>query len=424
MTSQNVSRRPQPPLSEPVDVLLADVAIRIQLSATAYGTAEQRYRTLSEWIDREGSPLQGMVQLVYAQGSMAIGATIASRLTTDEHDVDFIAQLGLPVDTPPHEVLDLLYQSIRGERGSRYYDKAERRNRCVTVDYADKMHVDVTPVIRLGGRPERESLLFHSKPKAPDEPDLTLVANAFGFAEWFKGKTSLDHKFADVFERRTGAYERLMMAAKVSSEDMPDQQPVHRKSKAVIVHQLMKRWRNVRFDKRQTRKPPSVLMAKLTADTANNTETLSEELLHQARAMRDELRSRQEIDMLIRVENPVCAKDVLTDRWPGSLHEQAAFVADLDDLVAKADQLVAGCSLAEMKEIMTGLFGEAPTGEAFKAFNRQVGAAVDGGHSHHNPNNGGLNLPGSGVVAGVTAPSVVRPTPKNTFYGMERRKKR
>ncbi len=162
MTSQNVRRLLRPPLSEPVDVLLADVAIRIQLSATDYRKAEDRYQTLGEWIDRRGSPLAGRVQLVYAQGSMAIGATIAARLTSDEHDVDFIAQLGLPYGTPPKTVLDLLFDSVRGEPGSLYYDMVERRNRCVTVHYADKMHADITPMIRLVGRPERESNLFTS----------------------------------------------------------------------------------------------------------------------------------------------------------------------------------------------------------------------------------------------------------------------
>ena len=82
MTSQNVRRLLRPPLSEPVDVLLADVAIRIQLSVTDYRKAEDRYQTLSEWIDRRGSPLEGRVQLVYAQGSMAIGAT--DRLAGDQ----------------------------------------------------------------------------------------------------------------------------------------------------------------------------------------------------------------------------------------------------------------------------------------------------------------------------------------------------
>ena len=191
------------------------------------------------------------------------------------------------------------------------------------------------------------------------------------------------------------------------------------------MHQLMKRWRNVRFDKRETRRPPSVMMAKLTADAANNPETLSEELLHQARSMRDEVNRWYQAGLLIHVVNPVCDEDVLTDRWPGSLHEQAVFIADLDDLVAKVERLIAGRSLPEMQAIMVDLFGEAPTGEAFKAFNRnEVGAPIRQGRSRHIPNSGRLNLPASGIITGVAAPLVSRATPKSSFYGMERRKKR
>jgi hypothetical protein len=421
MTAQSARRLLRPPLSEPVDVLLADVAIRIQLSRTDYRKAEERYQTLGEWIDREDSPLTGRVELVYPQGSMAIGATIASRATTDEHDVDFIAQLALPLGTPPRIVLDLLFESIRGEPGSLYYKMAERRNRCVTVHYADDMHADVTPMIRLPARPERESNLFQNKPGDPAVSDLTLVANPYGFARWFKAVTPVDYEFAEVFEERARDYERLVLA-KADSEDMPDQEPLHRKSKAVIVHQLMKRWRNVRFDEREARRPPSAMMAKLTADAANSTETLSEELLHQARAMRDELKRWHQAGLLIYVANPTCAEDVLTDRWPGSLREQTVFIADLDDLVAKAERLVAGCSLQEMRAIMADLFGEEPAEHAFKVFNERMGAAIRDGRSRYTPGSGRLSLPASGVVSGIAAPAVARTAPRNTFFGTERRK--
>ena len=61
------------PLTEPVDLLLADVAIRVQLSRTDYGKAVERYETINEWIEREDSPLKDRVHLFYPQGSMAIG---------------------------------------------------------------------------------------------------------------------------------------------------------------------------------------------------------------------------------------------------------------------------------------------------------------------------------------------------------------
>jgi hypothetical protein len=67
-------------LNDVRDVLLADVAIRIQLSPTNYRLAVERVETLAAWLDREGSPLAGRVRLAYLQGSMAISATIASCL--------------------------------------------------------------------------------------------------------------------------------------------------------------------------------------------------------------------------------------------------------------------------------------------------------------------------------------------------------
>src|SRR6266481_7977934 len=105
--NQLVKEFRQETLLEPLDALLADVAIRIQLSATDYAKAQSRSRVINDHLEREGSLLRGYVNLLYPQGSMAVGATIASRLRTDEFDIDGIAELGLPVGTSPQIALDL-----------------------------------------------------------------------------------------------------------------------------------------------------------------------------------------------------------------------------------------------------------------------------------------------------------------------------
>ena len=302
-----------PQLTETVDILLADVAIRVQLSRTDYNKAVDRYQTINDWIERDGSPLKDRVQLFYPQGSMAIGATIASKLKTDEFDIDLVAQLGLPKDVLPHEPLDLLFKAIRGEPGSRYYRMTKRRTRCVTVDYSDDMHIDITPVIRRLDTPERESWLFHDRPEAPQEKSYRLIANPYGFAEWFKANTPPDQDFADIFEKRAAEYEQLMLVEAAESEPVPPQEPPFRKSKAVVVLQLLKRWRNVQYDTRPGRRPPSILIAKLVADAANHTDRLSEELLLQARHILHEFQRSHNAGCRIHVTNPVCEQDVLTD---------------------------------------------------------------------------------------------------------------
>ena len=408
-------------LTDPVDILLADMAIRVQLSRTNYDKAVSRYETVNKWIERDESPLKDRVELFYPQGSMAIGATIASKLRTDEFDIDVVAQLDLPDHVSPQEALDLLYKAIRGEPGSRYYEMAKRRTRCVTIDYSGDMHLDVTPMLRMWGTPERQSWIFHHRPEAPREPSHRLIANPYGFAEWFKVSTPQDYDFADIFEKRAEEYERLGIRAEADSEPVPPQQPPFRKSKAVIVLQLLKRWRNVQYDSRQGRRPPSIMIVKLVADAANHTEHLSEELLQQARCMLSVFQEAHAQGRLVHIVNPVCEKDVLTDRWPESLQGQALFIHDLENLVLKAERLVEGCDLEEMQAIMASLFGEVPATEAVKALNERIGKNIRDGRSRHDPGNGGLSIPAL-ITPPVSRPAL-RPTPRHKFYGTERRKR-
>ena len=45
--------------TDPADALLADVAIRVQLSRTDYDKAVSRYMTINDWIERDGRLAEG-----------------------------------------------------------------------------------------------------------------------------------------------------------------------------------------------------------------------------------------------------------------------------------------------------------------------------------------------------------------------------
>ena len=125
--------------------LLAGVAIRIELPPSQHHLAVERYEAVRKHIEREGSPLHDRVVWFYAHGSMAIKATIKSQRREDGYDIDIVSELNLPAWMTPAQILDVLYEAIRGEKGSMYYDMTERQTRCVTIYYADGMHLDVTP---------------------------------------------------------------------------------------------------------------------------------------------------------------------------------------------------------------------------------------------------------------------------------------
>ena len=400
-----------------LDQLLADVAIRIQLSQSNFNKAVRRYGAVSEWIERDGSPLKDGVELFYPQGSMAIGATIASKLRTDEFDIDVVAQLKLPASVPPKVALDLLFESIRGSKQSVYHRITKRRTRCVTVNYSDNMHLDVTPSVLRLGYPERESFIFHQRPETPNDPGLSLIANPYGFAEWFKRVTPPDLGFASVFKARALQHESLIAAKMADSEPVEPQEQPFRKSRSVIALQLLKRWRNVQYDTRTARRPPSIMIAKLVADASGQSTSLSDELLKQATHMLALFREHDDSGRLVNIVNPVCEDDVLTDRWPESIASQRVFVNDLEGLVSMLMRLVSGQPLDDMQGIMMRLFGEAPTSDVFREHGRRIGDAIAAGRSRHDPGTGGLVVPATGSSIGSGRPSQVRRTPRHRFFG-------
>ena len=140
---------------------MADIAVNIQLPPSLFEKATGRYEAVRDYAQRDGSPLRGRILRFYPQGSMSIDATISNRGTDDEYDLDIVAELDIDPASEPDAVLDVLADALDGYPTS---EKVDRQTRCVTLRYADRMHLDVTPAARLPGTVERESHIFHASP--------------------------------------------------------------------------------------------------------------------------------------------------------------------------------------------------------------------------------------------------------------------
>ncbi|XUJ37040.1 hypothetical protein ACQ5SK_23010 [Bradyrhizobium japonicum] len=71
---------------------------------------------------------------------MAIDATTSTRGTDDEYDLDIVAEIEGP-DLGPEALLDDLEAALESYPVS----KVVRQTRCITLYYADGMHLDITP---------------------------------------------------------------------------------------------------------------------------------------------------------------------------------------------------------------------------------------------------------------------------------------
>lgn len=398
------------------EILLAGTAVRIELPPSKHRLAVERYEAVRNHVERPESPLRDRVRIFYPQGSMAIRATITSRKRSDGYDIDIVAELNLPANTPPALVLDLLFEAINGPPGSRYHGNVERQTRCVTVNYADAMHLDITPTILVDEHDARLSLLFHAKKEEPATLHRRLLMNSFAFCGWFNARTPIDLDFARAYAAKAMALDEKAEADVVP---VPEHSTVDGgKSAAVVALQLLKRNRNIRYARRSGRMPPSVMMAKFSGDAAVPGSSISgalDAIIGAALATLEEADQRGEV---ADVRNPMCSDDRFTDRWPENLAAQRTYIQDLklfrDQLAAlMSDQL----PLDQKRNLLVEMFGEGPAQLVVEDYAASLGHAIQSGQRI---------IAGSGRVIPVAAPAIVRSSPAqarpHTFYGSRWRK--
>lgn len=418
---------------DPVEAALMDVARAIQITLTMHREAESHYRGLANHVDRPGSPFEDLVDEIYASGSFAIHAPTRSRLKRDQHDVDAVIELSVLPGSDPEWVLSTLYKAIKGDPDSKYHDYLiEKNSRCVTVTYPDGVTVDLMPVVRLAGTPERVANLFHHKPETGTQYHKEV--NPKGFADHFNRQIETSQTFQDRFDARRflvdGETYKTMakrMASdgstiKADTQPMPVHVPLDQKSPRVVALQLIKRFRDKQFrkhdDHRGKRKPPSIIMAAIALEAGPVQDNLVGEVISLATRMRRRIQDAESYLRLLEVRNPAHTPDVFTDRWPEQRSDQQLWARDLQTLIDRLKTLQrVGFDPAAIQSTFDDLFGEKAGEAALRAYHQARVAQLEHGALGMKP--GGEFKPAAPALgAGVSAASgLITPARANTNMG-------
>ncbi|WP_421980926.1 nucleotidyltransferase domain-containing protein [Roseibium sp.] len=403
---------PPAPWDSISEQMLAAVAIRVELPPSMHALLAERKAAIEKHLERDGSPLKDKVRLFYQQGSVAIGATIRAKFRFEGFDIDIIVELITPGLTP-WQALELLYQAMRGEPGSRYHDMTERQTRCVTVHYADGMHLDLSPAELINEFDPRRSFIFHSKPEEPRSRDQKVLMNSFGFAEEYNTTCPVDLSFQQEYARRALTADRGLIAMRKDADSLPV--PEHStvvggKSAVTVAQMLIKRNRNIRWAKRKGRTPASAIIACLSLEVAKSGRTIGQNLRIIARHILDRLLLAKGDGKLIHVENPRCPGDVFTDRWPENHSAQDLMIADMRLFMNQLAVLLDDRrSLRDRRDVLKAMFGEDVGQSVVDDLERDIGEAIRTGRH------------GFGALGGLTmSPTTAKAKPavkRSTFYG-------
>ena len=314
-----------------------------------YQKAANRYRSVGEWLHRDGSAVVDLEPEVFPQGSFRYGTVIKPVNEDGAYDLDMACQVNLSkLNCTQEQVKALLGEEIASyARAQSFKDAPEAKHRCWRLNYADEaaFHLDIVPCIpespevmsTLMGIGVPEKLASMAVAITDDRRKNFKVidsdwpsSNPEGFAEWF------------VQRMKTIGPERMMKIAsdrKVASiDDLPTYAWKTPLQRAI---QILKRHRDVVFKDQEHLKPVSVLITTLAAIAYGGEADLFQAL--------DGILSR--MPSLVRPEaprvpNPLNPKEDFADRWQKDPRLEKSFrlwvaraKADLDAMGGGLDEL-------------------------------------------------------------------------------------
>jgi Second Messenger Oligonucleotide or Dinucleotide Synthetase domain len=373
-----------------LDDLLNRIGAKLQISETAYNLANDRYHTISNWLNDEKSPLSKYKPRIYAQGSLNLGTT-TKPVGRAEYDLDFVCEFQMKSEDclDPLILLDLIENRLNEH--DTYKNMIERLNRCIRVTYANDFHVDILPACPN----PKEGAFGATCVLVPDSKARCFKdSNPLGYAEWFKQTA-----------------ERAVISFRAHDvKPLPEQQVYEDLTTLQRVVQLMKRSRDILLkDLDEKERPISIVLTTLAAQMYRGQTSVTTALI----AVLDSIiQAISQTETRLVVLNPTNTNEDLSERWENNHKLYQNFVDWVYDFREKMQELVDVRGIYRVEEKLKAMFGENLASRVVSDYAEFI---------DEERRNGTLGVAkGSGlIVSTVSSVSAVTPIKTNTFHGRE-----
>ncbi|MFW5700492.1 MAG: nucleotidyltransferase [Cyclobacteriaceae bacterium] len=315
-----------------IDDLLDKMAEEIQLDKTRYDRMVQSYEAVKIWIESDEKFFKPYLYEVYPHGSVRIKTTVKP-LDKDEFDLDIAIHLKADFrNHTPQRIYEELKRRL--EETERYKRILIPKNRCLRLDYAGDFHMDIMPGIQQSQWDENTIVV-------PDKKRGSwVISNPRGYAEWFKKKTDTV---------KTPLLEKAMQAERIPADNFKDKKPLQR---AV---QLIKRYRDMYFQKDDTYKTSSIILTTIAGEyyegessIFNTIDGIITRIVNNIQLLNDRR---------IKIYNPVNEQEDFTDKWDDKPQYYEEFKKFVRYLYQEWQELKKKQGIPEENVIMEKLFG-------------------------------------------------------------------
>lgn len=370
--------------------ILKHIVQEISITQTMAAKAVDSYEAVGKWI---GDGIQYDVH-INPQGSMSLGTTNKPVSDKDDYDIDLVCIL--------EDGSSLTARQIKSVVGNRLKENEHYRKkileegegkRCWKMQY-DEFHMDILPCVPKGYYLEPVYTDIRLTHKNANQEYEDRFSNPVGYRKWFEER--MDNILQE--EKRNYALQN-----KVEIEDVPNYRV---KTPLQMVIQLLKRHRDICFEKDPDNAPISIIITTLAAEAYRGEANVYEAMCNILAHMADYITVKNGDYW---VENPVMSQENFADKWAEHPERRIAFVKWLTRAKKELiDDPLGVLGIDQIQKCYAKALGEAPVTRAIKAMGYETRKSGD--------NN---RLYSTGLSTGLTsgAASGSKQIKGHTFFG-------
>ena len=353
------------------DKMLEAMVEAIQISTATMDSAEQSYKSLGEWLNREESILKKYSPAIYSQGSIKLGTAIKPLNEKDDFDLDSVCVLKnlTTKELSQNDLKRLVGVEIQSYVNAKNFNKeATEGKRCWTIEYADssQFHMDILPAIPNKNNfikmLEARNVYDRNNPYVKYAISITdnttynytyiddnwLTSNPKGYYKWFLQ--------CSIVKKYNG--NNSLRAVIDSVEELPDNTTSSILQKVVM---LFKRHRDMMFKDDKDHQPISIIITTLVAHAYNGEDNMEDAITNILSKITTFIKINNGI---YRVENPVNPLENFADKWENEPIKQLNFMSWLKQLKIDIEYIING-SYSNRKQMLENAFGKTPVNKAF-----------------------------------------------------------
>lgn len=367
-----------------LDDLLDQMAEELQLDESRYNRIIKHYEAVKKWIEEDENFFKPFKYDVYPHGSVRILTTVKP-IGKDEFDLDIAIHLKTQwASHTPEKVYKELKRRL--EEHETYKTMLEAKNRCIRLNYSGDFHMDILPGIQ-------EEETDDDKLRIPDrELGHWVSSNPRGYAKWFLGQANMV---------KQSLLEKALRAENVPVDDFEKKKPLQR---AV---QLIKRYRDIYFQKDDTYKTSSIVLTTVAGQFYNGEDSIYDTVDGIITSIRTKISATPGVR--IKVLNPVNEEEDFTDKWEAEPKYYTEFQKFCDYLFKEWQALKKENGIIEESRVLKGLFGDDIYVNAQKRQTNRL-------EQLRKSNSLGVNR-STGVLSSLGAAAITTPVKSNTFFG-------